>query len=228
MYKELETRYEYTLSVIWKYANVFIRGTVRLGPVLPVQGLVFSLYRLRESKIMHHMSQTEQRALQFLHIYCSDVRSHSSSPESNKQNLRGRTLDLPSFFRYKHIPFLKNLPLPAPNESLPYWFQGNFAASFVLKFCLGEFLLSTFANRFELRCEPKRLILLYFKICPCFAVLHWLIAELAGKYFIKISKLPYLWVGGNLAILQLALLLITYLYHTITKTSEAVSSKPFS
>ena len=112
-------------------------------------------------------SETEQRALQFLHIYCSDVRSHSSAPESNKQNPRGRTLDLLFFFCYRHIPSLKNLPSPAPNESLPYWFQGNFAASLVLKFRLREFLLSAFANRFELRCEPKRLMLLYYKICPC-------------------------------------------------------------
>ena len=77
-------------------------------------------------------SETKQRALQFLHIYCSDVRSHSLAPESNKQN-----------------------PSLASNESSPYWFQGNFAASFVLKFCLREFLLSAFANRFEWRCEPK-------------------------------------------------------------------------
>ena len=111
--------------------------------------------------------ETEQRALQFLHIYCSHVRSHSSAPESNKQNPRYRTLDLPFFFRYKHIPSLKNLPLPAHNESLPYWFQSNFAASLVLKFCLREFLLSALANHFELRCEPKRLVLLYYEICPC-------------------------------------------------------------
>ena len=77
-----------------------------------------------------------------------------------------RTLDLP-FCRCKHIPSLKNLPSPAPNESLPYWFQDNFAASFVFNFCLREFLLSAFANRFELRCEPRRLMLLYYKICPC-------------------------------------------------------------
>ena len=95
--------------------------------------------------------ETEQRALQFLLIYCSDVRSHSSAPESNKQNPQDRTLDLPFFFRYKHMTSLKNLPSPASNESLPsparnesssYWFQGNFAASFVLNFCLREFLLS--------------------------------------------------------------------------------------
>ena len=116
-------------------------------------------------------SETEQRALQFLHISCSDVRSHSSAPESNKQNPRDRTLDLSIFFRYKHIPSLKNLPSPAPNESLPYWFQGNFAASFVFNFCLREFLLSAFVNRFELRCEPKRLMLLYYKICSCLLLL---------------------------------------------------------
>ena len=95
-----------------------------------------------------------------MHIYCSDVRSHSAAPESNKQNPRDRTLDLPIFFRYKHITSLKNLPTPTPNKSLPYWFQGNFAASSVLNFCLREFLLSAFTNRFELRCEPKRLMLL--------------------------------------------------------------------
>ena len=111
--------------------------------------------------------ETKQRALQSLHIYCSDVRSHSSASESNKQNPRDTTLDLPSFFRYKHRPSLKNLPSPAPNESSSYWFQGNFAASFVLNFCLREFLLSAFANRFELWCQPKRLMLLYYKICPC-------------------------------------------------------------
>ena len=76
-------------------------------------------------------------------------------------------LDLPFFCRYKLIPSLKNLPSPAPNESLPYWSQGNFAASFVCNFCLREFLSSAFAYRFVLRCEPKRLMLLYYKICPC-------------------------------------------------------------
>ena len=65
-------------------------------------------------------SETEQRALQFLHIYCSDVRSHSSAPESNKQNPLDRTLDVPFFFRHKQITSLKNLPSPAPSESLPY------------------------------------------------------------------------------------------------------------
>ena len=61
---------------------------------------------------------------------------------SNKQNPRDRTLDLPIFFRYKHIHSPKNLPSPAPNESLPHRFQGIFAASFVLNFCFREFLFT--------------------------------------------------------------------------------------
>ena len=45
--------------------------------------------------------ETEQRALKIVDICCSDVRSHSSAPESNKQNPRDRTLDLPFFCCYK-------------------------------------------------------------------------------------------------------------------------------
>ena len=100
--------------------------------------------------------------------YAKNRNALCSVSESKKQNPRDRTLDSSIFFHYKHIPSLKNLPSPAPNESLPYWFQGNFAASFVFNFCLREFLLSALVNRFELRCEPKRLMLLYYKICPCF------------------------------------------------------------
>ena len=59
-----------------------------------------------------------------------------SVSESSKQNPRDRALDLPFLFRYKHMPSFKNLPSPAPSESLPYWFQGNFAASFCCEFLL--------------------------------------------------------------------------------------------
>ena len=38
-------------------------------------------------------SETEQRALQLQHIYCSNVNSYCTSPESNKQNPPDRTLD---------------------------------------------------------------------------------------------------------------------------------------
>ena len=62
----------------------------------------------------------------------------------------------------------KRYPSPAPGESLLYWFQGNCAAFFVLNYWLGEFILPAIANRFELRCEPKQLMLLYYKICPCY------------------------------------------------------------
>ena len=94
-----------------------------------------------------------------------------SVSESYKQNPGHRTLDLPFFLCYKHIPSLKNLPSPVPNESSPYWFQGNFAASFVFNFCLREILLSALVNRFELRCEAKRMMLLYYEICPCWYLL---------------------------------------------------------
>ena len=43
----------------------------------------------------------------------------------------------------------------------------NFAAMSVLSYWLREFLLSEFANRFELKCEAKQLMLLYCKI-SCF------------------------------------------------------------
>ena len=36
---------------------------------------------------------------------------------------------------------------------------------FILDYRLSEFLLYLFANRFELRCERKQLMLLYYKIC---------------------------------------------------------------
>ena len=114
-----------------------------------------------------HDSEAEQRPLQFLDIYCSIVTSYSLAPRSIKQNPRDRTLDLPFFFRLKHITSLKNLPSAAPSESCPFWFQGNFAALFILIYCLREFLLSAFVNRFEMRCQPKQLMLLYYKICPC-------------------------------------------------------------
>ena len=84
-----------------------------------------------------------------------------------------RTLNLPFLFRYKHIASLESLPSPAPSESLLHWFQSNFAVMFVLNCWLREFPLSAFANGFEWRCEPKQLMLLYYKICPCSFVHHW-------------------------------------------------------
>ena len=74
-------------------------------------------------------------------------------------------IDLPFVFRHKLIASLKWVSSPAPSESLPYWFQGNFAAMFVLNYWLREFLLYAFANRFELRCEPKQQMLFYYKFC---------------------------------------------------------------
>ena len=110
--------------------------------------------------------EAEQRALPFFH--CSNASSYSSAPEPMKQNPQDRTMDLPFFFGYKHITSLKILPSPAARENLPCWFYCNFAVMFVLNYWLREFLLSAFANRFELSCEPKQLMLLYYKIWPCY------------------------------------------------------------
>ena len=53
---------------------------------------------------------------------------------------------------------------------------------FVLNHWLRELILYTFANRLELRCEPKRLMLLYYKICPCYPdhdfISHYLFSSL--------------------------------------------------
>ena len=81
-------------------------------------------------------SETEHRALQFLLIYCSDVRCHSSAPESNKQNPQDRSLDLPIFFRYKNIRSLKNLPSPAPNESFSVLVSGQLCGFVCFEFLL--------------------------------------------------------------------------------------------
>ena len=52
----------------------------------------------------------------------------------------------------------------------------------VLNCWLRDFLLSAVANRFELRCKPKQLMLLYYKICPCLIILLSLISR---AYYIK-------------------------------------------
>ena len=138
--------------------------------------------------------------------------------EPNKQNPRDRTLDLPFFFCYKHIPSLKNLPSPAPNESSPYWFQGNFAASFVFNFCLREFLLSALVNRFELRCEPKRLMLLYYKICPCLLILK----RICNRFQRPRRHLPngyisngYKWLAALTEWLHFLLFFVDIIYNTL-------------
>ena len=112
-------------------------------------------------------SEAEQRALRFLHIHRSNVNIYSSAPESDQQNPRDITIDLPFFSCYKQITSHKNLPSPAPNDNLPHWFQGSVAVMFIFDYWLREFPLYVFASRFELRCERKQLMLLYYKICPC-------------------------------------------------------------
>ena len=49
----------------------------------------------------------------------------------------------------------------------PTGFGTTFASVFVLTYWLRKFPLSAVANRFELRCQSKQHLLLYYKICPC-------------------------------------------------------------
>ena len=111
--------------------------------------------------------EAEQRPLELLHIYCSIVNSFCSAPESTKQNPRDSTLDLPFFFCYKLLTSLKVSLRPHQTRVFRTGFRATYAVVFVLIYWLREFLLSAFTNRFELRCEPKQLMLLYYKICPC-------------------------------------------------------------
>ena len=64
---------------------------------------------------------------------CKNCNAFCLASESRKQNPPYRTLDLPFFFCHKHLTSLKNLPSAAPGESLPCWFQGNFAAMFAFE-----------------------------------------------------------------------------------------------
>ena len=111
--------------------------------------------------------ELRSNCLHLSHRYARIVMPSARLLKSRKQNPRGRTLDLPCFFCLKHIIFLRNLPSPALSASLHFWFGANFVTVFVLNYWLREFLLSAFANRIELRCEPKQLMLSCYKICPC-------------------------------------------------------------
>ena len=76
----------------------------------------------------------------------------------SRERLAG-ALDSHFLFRYKHITFLKNQLSLAQGESLPYLFLGNFCGCVCSIYWLREFLLSAVANRFELRCQLKQLLL---------------------------------------------------------------------
>ena len=87
-----------------------------------------------------------------------------------KQNPRDRTLDLLFFLCYKHIISLKNNLSPLQGKSLPSCFRATVAAVFVLIHWLREFPLSAVADPFKLECQSKQLLLLHYKICPCFTI----------------------------------------------------------
>ena len=91
---------------------------------------------------------------------------HSAS-ESSEQTPRDRMLDLPFCFRYKHKMFLINHLSLAQGESLADSFRANFWGCACFDLLVEEFPLSAVADRFELRCQLKQLLLLNYKMCPC-------------------------------------------------------------
>ena len=116
----------------------------------------------QEALRFFHM-QHPNASIQSFHMQHPNVSSYSSAPKSRKQDPQNRTLDLPFLFHNKHITSLTNHPSPTPSESLPSWFQGNSVVMFVLSFWLRGFLLSAFANRFELRGEYLPLLESFIK-----------------------------------------------------------------
>ena len=56
-------------------------------------------------------------------------------------------------------------------------------AMLVLNYWLREFLLSEIANRFELGCESKQLMLLYYKICLCSMIISKFLIRILLKRF---------------------------------------------
>ena len=95
--------------------------------------------------------------------------------EANRQNARDRThdrmkmrdLDLPIFFRYKHITY-KHITIFRLHKArvCPTGFGATFAVVFFSIYRLRKFTWSAVTNRFKLSVQLKQLLLLYYKICP--------------------------------------------------------------
>ena len=76
--------------------------------------------------------------------------------ESCRQNLLDRTLDLPFLLSSKRT-----------KREFAVLVSGQLCGYICSELLLERISLSAFANRFELRCEQKQLMVLYYKICPC-------------------------------------------------------------
>ena len=109
---------------------------------------------------------------------------YSSAPEWNRQNPPDRTMDLPFFFRYKQITSLKKGPFARTNREFAMLVSGQLCSCCCFELLVERISLSAFANRFELRCEPKELMLLYYKICPCWYPFVFPLVSLSKFLFI--------------------------------------------
>ena len=73
----------------------------------------------------------------------------------------------PSYFIVSAQPLVKTTFRLHKEIVCPTGFGATFAAVFVLIYWLREFPLSAVTNRFELRCQLKQLISLYYKVYLC-------------------------------------------------------------
>ena len=86
--------------------------------------------------------------------------------EVNKRIPRSGTLDLPFFFRYKHITALKN-DLSLLKARVCPVVLGQLLQPVCFDLLVERVSFVAIANRFEVRCQLKQLLLLYQKVCPC-------------------------------------------------------------
>ena len=112
-----------------------------------------------------------------------EIENRNTVPESNKQSLPDRTLDVFFFYRYKNRTSLKTTFCLLNLRIRPTGFEATFATVFVLIYWLREFPLSAVTNRFELRCQLKQLLLLS---CKTFLCCHNLIFLLQAKYLMMV------------------------------------------
>ena len=88
--------------------------------------------------------------------------------ESNEQNPQDRTLDLPFFFRYKHIPSLETTFLLHKARVCPTSLV-NFCGHVRFDLLLERISFVWSLTRFEMKYQFKKLLLSYYKICSCFS-----------------------------------------------------------
>ena len=92
--------------------------------------------------------------------------THQLLNQMNKIRQTERQIYPPSFvISTQHL--LKTSHRPHTKREFAVLVSGQFSGYIFLNYWLREIPLSAFADRFELRSEPKQLMLLFYKICLC-------------------------------------------------------------